>query len=553
MTCSTLVRLPNFKPASPLLLVIMDGVGIGYGDEADAVALAKKPNLNRLATQALSTQLRAHGRYVGMPSDSDMGNSEVGHNALGAGRIFDQGAKLVSMAIENGSLFSGSVWRSIMERCVGEKHTLHFLGLLSDGNVHSHINHLLALLKEASHAGVQQVRIHALLDGRDVPKTSAHLYIQQLEQILATINALPQRSYHVASGGGRMITTMDRYEADWSIVERGWQAHVLGEGRFFPSAMQAIETFRAEKPSIVDQELPPFVIAKNNMPIGQIKDHDAVIAYNFRGDRMLEVVQAFEEPEFSKFDRRHFPQVLFAGMMQYDGDTKRPKQFLVTPPHITCTLSELLCQQGISQLACAETQKFGHVTYFWNGNRTGKFNESLETYIEVPSYAPPFDGKPEMRAPEVTNTIIQELDKGRFSFLRVNFANGDMVGHTGNLKATVQAVEAVDDAIGHLWAKIQKLNGTLVVTADHGNADDMAERNAKTHKLLRDGQGNLIPKTAHSLNPVVFHIWTPPQIQKRLSLNPVDKPGLGNAASTLAYLLGYQPPAEFLPSLMQID
>jgi 2,3-bisphosphoglycerate-independent phosphoglycerate mutase len=551
MTCPSLREIKGSGVSGPVLLVIMDGVGIGRGDQADAVALAQTPNLDRIAAEALSTRLTAHGQAVGMPSAKDMGNSEVGHNALGAGRVYDQGAKLVGTAIDSGRLFAGRVWKELVARCLSNRAPLHLVGLLSDGNVHSHIDHLVAMIRRADQEGVGSLYVHALLDGRDVPKVSAHLYLEQLEAVLEPIDKKPDRRYRVASGGGRMVTTMDRYEADWSIVERGWKAHVLGEARPFPSAIEAVETFRRETPGAVDQELPPFVIVEDGRPVGRIEDGAAVIAFNFRGDRMLEIVRAFEDEAFDKFDRIRRPDVLFAGMMEYDGDTHRPERYLVEPPEITCTLSELLCQRGVTQLACSETQKYGHVTYFWNGNRTGKFSESLEHYIEIPSYAPPFDERPEMRAPAITDRVLEEIDGGRFRFLRVNFANGDMVGHTGNLSATVRAVEAVDQAVGRLVAPIVERHGALIVTADHGNADDMAEWDKKAGQLKRDERGEVIPKTAHSLNPVPFHLLLAPADRSRFALAEVENPGLGNVAATLATLLGFAPPDIFLPGVIR--
>jgi len=545
MTTPTLRELPGLGVQGPVLLVIMDGVGLGRGDDGDAVALARTPHLDRLAAGALTTRLVAHGPAVGMPSPGDMGNSEVGHNALGAGRVFAQGAKLVAEAIESGRLFDGRGWRDAVERCVRNDTPLHLFGLLSDGNVHSHIDHLLAMLRRADADGVRSLYVHPLFDGRDVPKVSAHLYLDQLEAALGPIDARDDRRYLVASGGGRMTTTMDRYEADWSIVERGWRAHVLGDARPFSSARAALAGFRAEQPGIVDQELPAFVVVEDGRPVGPIEDGASVIGFNFRGDRMLEMVQAFEEEHFDHFPRVR-PDVLFTGMMEYDGDTHRPKRYLVEPPEITSTLSELLCERGVAQFACSETQKYGHVTYFWNGNRSGKFSEALEDYVEVPSYDPPFDGRPQMRAPEIADAVSKALAAGKHRFLRINFANGDMVGHTGNPEATVRAVEAVDAQVGRLMEPVLSRGGALVVTADHGNADDMAERDKKTGELKRE-DGALVPKTAHSLNPVPFHVLLGEADRPRFVLGDVEAPGLGNVAGTLAGLLGYEPPAGYLP------
>ncbi len=550
MSCPKLARVAGQGVEGPVVIAIMDGVGIGKRDDGDAVAKACTPNLDRYANEALTTRLAAHGRAVGMPTDEDMGNSEVGHNALGAGRVFEQGAKRVGAAIDSGRLFSGATWRELVARCVRNDTALHFIGVLSDGNVHAHIDHLLALIAGADAEGVRQVYIHPLLDGRDVPKTSAHIYLEQLEAALGPIDGKADRRYRIASGGGRMKTTMDRYEADWSIVERGWKTHVLGDTRPFTSALEALQTLRGETPGISDQDLGSFVIVEDGEPVGPIRDGDSVIAFHFRGDRMLELTRAFEDDNFDKFDRVRRPDVLFAGMMEYDGDTKRPKRFLVEPPEITCTLGELLCDAGVGQLACSETQKFGHVTYFWNGNRSDAFDDNLERYIEIPSYEPPFDLRPEMRAPEIADTVAKELTSCTFGLARLNFANGDMVGHTGNFEATVKAVEAVDTALAVLEKAVLEARGALVVTADHGNADDMAERDKKTGAPLRDEHGKIIPKTSHSLNAVPFHVLLSPPDRERFGLADVEAPGLGNVAATAAVLMGFSPPESFLPSLV---
>jgi 2,3-bisphosphoglycerate-independent phosphoglycerate mutase len=547
MPCPKLIQAEHGAISGPVVLVIMDGVGIGQHDATDAVTTAHTPNLQRFKASPLALQLRAHGLSVGMPSDEDMGNSEVGHNAMGAGRIIDQGAKLVSRAINDGSLFRGATWNRLLSNCQQHGSTLHFIGLLSDGNVHSHIAHLQAMLHKADQDGIQNVRCHILLDGRDVPKTSAGHYVEQLENTLSIINRKPLRSYRIASGGGRMRITMDRYQADWSMVERGWHTHVLGEGAQFKSARQALDTYRSQNPGIIDQDLPAFVIGDDNdRPVGRIHPHDSVIIFNFRGDRMLELVQAFEDDGFTAFKRDKI-DVCFAGMTLYDGDTHRPKQYLVEPPQIACTLSELLCEAGVTQLACSETQKFGHVTYFWNGNRSEMFNSALERYIQIPSAQPPFDAYPQMRAEEITQTVMQHLKS--FRFLRLNFANGDMVGHTGNFAATVKSVETVDRCLGQLAQAVLALDGALVVTADHGNADDMFERDKKTSEILRDAHGQMIAKTSHSLNAVPFYIVC--NDPERFAINTgVTSPGLANIAATLATLMGFTPPTIFWPSLV---
>lgn len=551
MSERSLTKLPH-RVEGPVVVVIMDGVGVGAGDESDAVAKARTPHLDRYRQGPLSTELCAHGKAVGLTSDDDMGNSEVGHNAIGAGRIFDQGSKLVQQAIETGAIFQGKTWQRLANHCVAHQKPMHFLGLLSDGNVHSHIQHLLILLQRADAENIEEVYIHPLLDGRDVPRTSALEYLEQLEAALTVINVKDRRRYKIASGGGRMTTTMDRYEADWAMVERGWHTHVLGNGPAFPSARAAVESMRAETPGISDQDLSSFVITEDGAPVGPIEDGSVVIAINFRGDRMLEITQAFEDEDFTPFDRVRFPKTHFAGMTLYDGDTQRPKEFLVSPPAITDTFGELLCDAGVSQLACSETQKFGHVTYFWNGNRSGYFSPKLERYIEVPSLNVSFDQRPEMCAAEITRTVIEQLERDPFGFTRINYANGDMVGHTGNFEATVSAVETVDQNLGQLVDFILQRRGAVIITADHGNADDMGERHKGTGLLKRDDAGRMIPKTSHSLNPVPFCVALHDEDRARYQLKTIPNPGLGNIAASAATLLGYQAPDFFLPGLIEV-
>jgi 2,3-bisphosphoglycerate-independent phosphoglycerate mutase len=539
----------------PVVVCVMDGVGIGRRDESDAVWLARTPTLDRLAREVPTGQLLAHGRAVGMPSDDDMGNSEVGHNAIGAGRIFDQGAKLVARAIADGSIFEGEkagTWQAVTERVRTRRSTLHLLGLLSDGNVHSHIEHLFALLRRADLEAIERVRVHVLLDGRDVAETSALDYVDALEELLETISGKPGRDYRIASGGGRMTTTMDRYGADWAMVERGWQTHVRGKARGFASCRSAIETFRGEKPGIGDQQLPQFVVVdRDGAPIGAMRDGDAVVLFNFRGDRAVEIAEAFEADVFGAFERGPRPDLLFAGMMEYDGDLKRPALYLVSPPAIERTLGEYLARAGLPQLAISETQKYGHVTYFWNGNRSGHFDEAVETYVEIPSDLRPFEERPWMKAAEITDRLIDELMTGRYRHARVNYANGDMVGHTGHATAAILAVEAVDLQIARLLPVIEALQGALVVTADHGNADCMFELDAKTGKPVAAARGGFKPKTSHTLNPVPLHVYAP---GAKLALDPrIAQPGLANLAATVLQLMGLEAPADYQPGLLTFD
>jgi 2,3-bisphosphoglycerate-independent phosphoglycerate mutase len=540
MPTLSLKRLAGYKPfPGPLVTIIMDGVGLGKRDDSDGVFLANKPVLDALFKEKLFLKLKAHGKAVGLPTDDDMGNSEVGHNALGAGRVFAQGAKLVNEALASGKIFEGKAWTSVIERAKSGK-TVHFIGLLSDGNVHSHIDQLYALLDRCAQEGVKKVRVHPLLDGRDVGEKSALDYLGPLEDRLAA-QFKEGRDYRVASGGGRMVTTMDRYCADWRVVEKGWRAHVLGLGRQFKSASEAVRAYYAEDPRITDQYMDSFVVTEDGRPVGTIEDGDAVVFFNFRGDRAIEISRAFEDRDFKEFDRKRLPDVFYAGMMEYDGDAKIPKYYLVEPPAIDRVLGQYLCAAGVSSFACAETQKFGHVTYFWNGNNSGYIDEKLERYVEVPSDRLPFDQRPWMKAGEVTDEILGAVASGERKFIRANYANGDMVGHTGNLPAVRIAVESVDLALSRLLPAIEDAKGVLMVSADHGNAD----------KMFEEKNGKRTPFVAHTLNPVPF-------IVKDFSganawrLSGVKDPGLSHVAATVCTLLGYEAPEGYDPSLIRL-
>ena len=496
-----------------IALVIMDGVGISDNKEGNAFLNANTPNLDYLMNNALYRTIHAHGTYVGLPSDDDMGNSEVGHNAMGCGQIYAQGSKLVNDAIESGSLFEGNTWKEAVNYCKNSK--LHFIGLLSDGGVHSHINHLLKMIERAKIDGIKDVCIHILLDGRDVPKTSALEYVEILENKIKELN---DNNFYarIVSGGGRMNITMDRYEADWNMVEKGWHTHVLGEGRKFNSATEAIETDRKENPDIIDQYLNPFIIDNTN---GAIEDNDSVIFFNFRGDRAIEISRAFTEKDFNKFDRIRVPNVYYAGMLQYDSEVKIPEHFLTAPPNITNTLTEQLIKYNINEYAVSETQKYGHVTYFWNGNKIDKFSEELETYEKVDSDIIPFDQAPTMKATLITDKLINAIKSNKYDFLRCNYPNGDMVGHTGNYEATVKGLEKVDECIGRLIEVCKNENYILMIIADHGNAEVMV-----------DEKGNTV--TSHTTNPVPFIIYGANDIKFK-----DGDFGLANLASTITDLL----------------
>ena len=533
----------------PLVTIVMDGVGIAPTNAANAVYAAHTPTLDRLMRDYPMVTLKAHGTAVGLPSDDDMGNSEVGHNALGAGQVFAQGAKLVSNSIESGKMFASKTWVDLLANVKNNASTLHFIGLFSDGNVHSHIDHLKAMLARAKEEGAPRVRVHILIDGRDVGETSALDYILPFEEFLGTLRA-PDFDVKIASGGGRMKITMDRYEADWSMVERGWQTHVLGEGRQFASAEEAVLAYRNEL-GVIDQDLPPFVIAENGAPVGRIEDGDSVIFYNFRGDRAIEISRAFDGgEEFSAFDRVRVPKVCYAGMLEYDGDLHIPAHYLVSPPEITGTQSEYLVATGVSQLAISETQKYGHVTYFWNGNRSGKFSEELETYIEIPSDVVPFEQRPWMKCAEITDRLIECLESGKYQYLRVNFPNGDMVGHTGNFLATECSMEALDLQLARILQVVDRLKGVALITADHGNADEMYEIDKKTKEPKVGKDGKMKAKTSHTLNPVPFIIYDNFYADGYTVKEDKGTFGLSNVAATTVRLLGYEPPAAWDESVI---
>lgn len=544
----------------PVVLCILDGVGWGRRDATDAVFMAETPNLDRLLAECPHMLLKAHGTAVGLPSDADMGNSEVGHNAMGAGRVIEQGAKLIEAAIASGDVFRTQAWREVVSR--SPPHTVHLLGLVSDGNVHSHVDHLLALIRAAVGAGVKRIRVHALTDGRDVSERSALTWIEPLEAELAAL-AWRGIDARIASGGGRMTITMDRYEADWQMVKRGWDCHVFGVGRRFGSAGEAIRTLYADDPSTNDQLLPAFVCDDNPPGRPLIRDGDAVVLFNFRGDRAMEISRAFTGPV--PFDTHgpngeDPPRVYFAGMMQYDGDWGVPEHYLVEPPVIDQTVGEQVVKAGLRTLAVSETQKFGHVTYFFNGNRTGAFDPTLEVYREVPSDNVPFDRKPEMKAAEVVDAAIVGLYEG-FDHVRLNLANGDMVGHTGDFAATVRGLEAVDRALGRLVDTCVALNAILLVTADHGNADLMFELDKRGTPQVVDGRPT--PKTSHTLNPVPFILMDP---KRQWALRPEDTGaatpdltqsgppvvrGIAQIGATLLQLLDVPIPGVYLPSLVE--
>mmetsp|Transcript_25642 Transcript_25642/g.84429 ORF Transcript_25642/g.84429 Transcript_25642/m.84429 type:complete len:550 (+) Transcript_25642:33-1682(+) len=539
---------PSLAKGKPVLVCILDGYGENkYTDEWNAVHVAKTPTMDAL--RAVSNRYRtvqAHGTAVGLPSDADMGNSEVGHNALGAGKVIAQGASLVDNALESGSMFTGEGFKYI-QPCFASG-TLHLIGLLSSGGVHSRYDQLLGLMKGAVANGCKRLRLHVLLDGRDVPDGTSVEYMSTLYTDIEELSSSSGADIKVASGGGRMKVTMDRYEADWPMVELGWKAHVLGEAPHkFESGVEAVKELR--KDGTTDQYIEPFVITDSaGKPVGTVEDGDAVVVFNFRADRCIEISKAFEYEDFSSFDRVRFPKVKFAGMMQYDGDTKLPANYLVAPPAITGVSGEWLCKTGLKTFACSETQKFGHVTFFWNGNRSGYFDESLETYVEIPSDNVPFNQAPLMKAKEITAAGVEAIKSGKYDMIRINYANPDMVGHTGDLAATVQAVEVCDAGLKELLDAIEEMGGIFLVTADHGNADEMVQRNKKGEPIVEKGVP--APLTSHTLAPVPVAIGGPGLPDSVTFRTDLPAAGLANVTPTFINLAGYSAPADMEPSLL---
>lgn len=527
----------------PVVLAVLDGVGLSSKTDGNAVKQAHTEFLDLAAEKYKATALAASGNAVGI-IDGSMGNSEVGHNALGSGQIVKQGILRINEEIESGKIWNSAAWKDIISRVREFNSTLHFAGIFSDGNVHSSIYHLERMIDQAYHEGVEKIRIHLVLDGRDVPPQSAEKYIADLEAFLAAFNGRPD--YRIASGGGRMVFVADRYENDWGVVKSGWNAIVNGEAEYyFPSALDAIKFFRAQDSSIQDQYIPPFVITEDEKPVGPVNDGDCFIYYDFRADRAIEIAQAFTYNDFPYFDRTYHdrtgaekhgkPDVYFAGLTEYNSDTHVPEHRLVEPIHIENSLNQVLSKHDISQLAVSETVKFGHITYYFNGNSYEKAKG--EDYIEIPSDTVPFDARPWMKSAETADIVIDNLDKYRF--IRMNFPGGDMVGHFAELEPTITAIEAIDIALSRIAKKVDELGGVLVITADHGNAEEL---------LDKDGNS----KTAHTTNPVPFIIYDNTDNKNLYKFAKIKNPGLSNVAPTLANMLGIESlPAEWHDSLIK--
>jgi 2,3-bisphosphoglycerate-independent phosphoglycerate mutase len=467
----------------PLVLIIMDGWGEGKGREGNAVALARTPNIDLYKEKYPYTLLGAAGEEVGLP-EGQMGNSEVGHLNLGAGRIVYQDFTRISRAIREGEFYRNPVLVDVMQQAQG--HSLHLIGLLSDGGVHSHIQHLYALLELAAAQGLERVYVHAFLDGRDVPPTCAARYFVELERKFEALGC-----GSVATVSGR-YWAMDR-DKRWERTALAYKALVAGQGETAMSAQEAVQKAyeRGESDEFVR---PTVILAGNGAPRGRVQEGDAVIFFNFRPDRARQLTRAFVDADFSGFDRGPTPpKVHFVCLTQYDETIAAPVAF--PPQSLANTLGEYLSRQGLRQLRIAETEKYAHVTFFFNGGEEKPFPGEERRLIPSPKVAT-YDLKPEMSAYEVTDALLTELKENKYDLVVLNYANADMVGHTGNLQAAVRAVEAVDDCVGRVVPEVLALGGAIIVTADHGNAEEMI--NPTTGE----------PQTAHSTNPVPFILIT---------------------------------------------
>ena len=533
-----------FSGRGPLIHVVLDGWGVGAADGTNAVNKANLPVMSRLIRGCPYTQLWTHGKYVGLPNEKDMGGSEVGHMTMGAGMVMEQGPTLIQNLLQSGEFFENPVLSRIIQNCVERDTPLHLLGLLSNGNIHSHVDHTEAIIRHAFQSGIRRCYLHALLDGRDVGVQSALDFTEPFEKLFSELKGQrPGIDYAFASGGGREVITMDR-DNNWEKIETGWQIHVQGQSENqFPSIRDAIEHFRKQNPEIIDQDIPGFVIIRNGEAVGRIEDQHALIFTNFRGDRATEFSQAVLADDFPYFERYRCPEVLFAGMTQYDQDNQIPPDYLVGTPVVEEPFGKRILELGLKQFRLSETQKFAHVTFFYNGGYREPLDPLQENYHFIASdKIPSFAERPAMKAPGISKKAVEFINSGEYQYGLINFANADMVGHTGDFQATVRAVEAVDAALDNIVRAIDAVNGLLVITADHGNADEM---------LISNQNGTLEISTKHSLNPVPFLIYDP-LYNGDYRLKPFGQDynnNLSNIAATNFLLLGQAVPDDLAPSL----
>jgi len=471
----------------PATLLILDGWNLGEASDSNAVYMARTPNLDRLFERYPHTRIASSGRDVGLPA-GQMGNSEVGHLNLGAGRIVDQDITRIDKAIEQGGLGRKPAWMGLLERVGLAGGTLHLLGLVSDGGVHSSLGHLEALIRRAS--GRRRVRLHALLDGRDTPPRAGAGFLRRIQGWAEDINSAGG-DFAVASVGGR-YWGMDR-DRRWDRVEKHWRCLVLGKGPTAQDPVQAVEDSYAA--GVTDEFIRPVALVdEEGLALGRIKDGDGVFFFNFRADRARQLTRALTDEYFDGFRRDYFPRIAFASMTQYHRDFDHPVAF--PPRSLEGIFADVLAAQGLKNLRLAETEKYAHVTFFFNGGMEDPWPGEERILVPSPLVAT-YDLQPEMSRPEITRHLLEELGARRFDAHVVNFANCDMVGHTGDLKAAIKAVEAVDHAVGLVVEAALDGGGFLIVTADHGNAEQMWDPQT---------QG---PHTQHTTTPVPLILVDP--------------------------------------------
>ncbi len=463
----------------PVMLMILDGWGLGPETDTNAVFMAQTPNLDRLVKQYPTTRLQTSGRAVGLP-DGIMGNSEVGHLNLGAGRVVYQDLLRIDMAIEDGSFFQNPVLLELVSKLVSTGGRLHLMGLVSDGGVHSQFNHLLALLKLARRHGLEQVYIHAILDGRDTPPTNGAGYLETLASKAAEIGV-----GKIATVCGR-FWAMDR-DTRWDRIQRAYDLYTLGQGRLVPEPVNAVR--QAYQNDETDEFIQPMAVSgSGGHPLAVVEDGDGIIFFNFRADRAREITRAFTEENFEPFQRRRRPKLTgFVCMTIYDEEFTLPIAF--PPEHLQDILGEVVSRKGLRQLRIAETEKYAHVTYFFNGGEEAPFDGEDRCLIASPRQVATYDQKPEMSARQVADEVLQRIAKDAYDLIVLNFANMDMVGHTGIFQAAVKACETVDQCVGRIVPQVLEKGGAILITADHGNAETMVGPDGRPH-------------TAHTTNPV---------------------------------------------------
>lgn len=498
----------------PVMLMILDGFGISNNMEANAVTLAKKPNFDKLMNSYPSTYLNASGFSVGLP-EGQMGNSEVGHLNIGAGRVIFQFLTGITRDIENGEFFKKEVFNEVMDKAINSDNSIHLIGLLSDGGVHSHIEHLKGLLKLAKLKGAKKVYVHAILDGRDVPPKSAKNYIRDIENYMSEIGV-----GKIATISGRYYS-MDR-DNRWERVELSHRAMVQGIGERAKSALDAVD--KAYFDGKTDEFVIPTVIMNGEEPIGRILNNDSVIFFNFRPDRAREITRAINDREFEGFKREAL-DLNYVCMTEYDKTIENVKVAYPPLKHKN-TLGEYVSNNGKTQLRIAETEKYAHVTFFFSGGREENYKGEDRILVSSPK-VPTYDLQPEMSAPEVTEKLIKALDEDAYDMIILNYANPDMVGHTGVLEAAIAAVEAVDKCVGEVVSKVLEKDGTVFITADHGNCEQMTDYS--TGK----------PMTSHTTNRVPF-LWVSNEINGRTLSEGV----LADIAPTMLEVMGLSKPSE---------